>query len=83
MTAREPCWLCGTRNAPESAQCERCYALQVDDVAPCTACGRLCAEHEIEDSRGYCPCGARWVGTSERVVLVPYAVPVGDEENPI
>lgn len=55
-----------------------------EDSAPCLNCGRTCFEREIEDSRGFCPrCFARWTGTSERVVLVPYAVPTGDVENPI
>jgi hypothetical protein len=82
--AGEPeCLLCGSRNHPERVSCERCSALLSDDCAPCLSCGRTCTEHDVEQARGYCPgCGARWVGTCEREpVLVPYAVPSGDDED--
>jgi predicted Zn-ribbon and HTH transcriptional regulator len=76
------CGLCFHRNDPTRANCERCHALLSDESAPCLSCGRESDEHAIEQARGYCPhCSARWVGTSEREpVLVPYALPAGDED---
>ncbi len=80
------CGLCLHRNDFTRCDCERCGAPLSEETAPCMSCGKANTEHEVELARGFCArCGARWIGTSERTpVLVPYAVPVGgDEEMPI
>jgi predicted amidophosphoribosyltransferase len=78
------CALCGERNALGRADCARCGLSLSEATAPCLACGRENTEREVEDAHGYCVhCLAPWTGTSERVVLVPYVVPVAIDDETI